>query len=208
MRIGLVAVLVLVLGAAGQGFAGAKKRVEPEVVDRSGFYTGVGAGLFTINIKGPGFKEDFSAFGGYGAIGYALNENIAIEGRIGASGEDTKSDIVSVGFVPVPFTLEASAEHFFTALIRASTSDLGGGVRVFGLLGGSSVKARERIKVVGVTIVDDSDTDTSLTFGGGVEKEITEHASVAIEYVRYYQDNSKGIESALDAITASGRLRF
>ena len=178
--------------------------------DHTGWYGGAGLGAYSLDIKGVGLSTSFSTFGGFGQLGYAFTENIAVEGRFGATSKDTRNFVTdpAVFGLAIPFSLDVQSDHFFTLLLRASTSDLGAGMRIYGLLGASSIHSTARFNFVGVPLLDASGDDTSVTYGAGVEKEITKSISLGVEYVRYYTETTANVKTDLDGVSGVARFKF
>jgi len=138
-----------------------------------GFYTGAALGGFELD---PGSNKK-TAFGGFVLAGMVLHPNLAIEGRVGASGTTDNAD-----FGPA---IEQAKADWFLSVLAKPQFELSDGLRAYGLLGLTSLKA----SFTGVTGakkgIKQSKTTTNFSFGVGGEYDFTPQLALGGEWMRY-----------------------
>ena len=130
----------------------------------------IGAGIFVGNVdyadKKVGMYDDIRPFGGVVRLGTYLTSAMAIEARyMDISGEESASD--GEGASKTDFDL-----HAISGLIKFDIPKTGR-AQLYGLLGWSSVH---------LEVLDVSGTYSDMSFGFGIEADITKNTFFNVEY--------------------------
>lgn len=150
-------------------------------------YAGVSLGGFNIESKITGVVDSGSTTGYYVFLGADINDYLAAELRLGATGN------------AAVWGLNYKLSSFVSYLAKGQfpvSSDL----RVYGLLGGTTAN----LKTSGGADV----TKTGLTFGGGAEFNINEQLSVGAEWVRYWSNVTVSPSVDVSASGLSATLKY
>lgn len=161
-------------------------------------YIGVGYSMFNVS---PDLLPDFdlSSLGIRG--GYYFNKNFSLEGRLGIGVGDDTQNIPGFG----DLTLEMDTMLGVYAVGRIPVSEK---FQFYGLVG--LTMADTTFSSPG--FADDSESETGLSFGVGVEFDMTKSLSLGLEYVSYFRgaeiDNSGGLEYDADGFGLSLNYLF
>ena len=110
----------------------------------------------------------------YGSLGYMVNKNLAVEGRLGSGASD---DTITTAGGPV--TLKVN--HYYGAYLKAIA--VNGDFSVYGIAGWSGAKATASGGGVSV-----SDSETSGSFGIGMSAAVGKNAEFTAEWARIFKD--------------------
>lgn len=182
--------------------------------DDSGFYAGIGAGSFTldvtginVNTRGANIRMKGSEFGGYGNVGYNFNRNIAVELRAG--GVERVDAVFEGGPIlgtanSVPFRFIANTDAFYSAFLKG-TVPVGETFEVFGLVGATHYVV-DLAANIGPLLYRADFNDSDVSYGGGVQARLTDTFVLGAEYVKYVDTRDRGVAADLDGV--AGRLQF
>lgn len=206
----LVGVLSSVLvGVAWVAVAAAEPADDGESSRRDqGWYAGLGVGAFRVRMSRPGYAQSADVLGGYGRLGYDLNENVGLELRLGTTGSE--SDRFGAGTLgaATAFTVDLDADYFLSYLVKLETAAVNE-IRFYGLLGGTTGRTRARVSGASVTIGDAS-SHSSFSYGAGIVGSITDQLTLAAEYARYLNDVGVGggAKGTIEGIVGTLTYRF
>jgi len=159
--------------------------------DESGVYATAGIGGYNLNLKDPTLTNK-SVFGGYIGGGYNINDNLALELRLGTS---AKGNVSNVAGSPV----DASITYAVSYLAKPSI-DIADGFSAYGLLGATTA----RIKVSPSGLASQSYTKTDFSYGAGIGYDLGEGLSLGAEYTMYLQNaNVGGVKTNVAGVTGS-----
>lgn len=156
-------------------------------------YVGIGVGSFDIDVSVPvlGLSDNGSGVGYYGIFGADFHEYLGAELRVGSTGDATV------------LGLDYKLDYFFSYLLKLqfpATSDF----RLYALLGGTTANI--------TTSGGLDESQTGLSYGGGVEFNINDQISIGAEWVRYWSDVDilpGGLATAtVDSISGTIKYRF
>jgi len=168
-------------------FAGASAAQAEEV----GVYSTTGIGGYNLNFKDPTLTSK-TVLGGYVGAGYNVNDNFALELRLGTS---AKGNISNVAGVPV----NANITYALSYLAKPSF-DISDGFSAYGLLGATTA----RLKVSSTGFATQSYTKTDFSYGAGIGYDLGKGLSLGAEYVMYLQNASiGGVKTNVTGITGS-----
>lgn len=132
---------------------------------------------FGINISGlqyteDGSSEEFNPIVLFGTFGYFFHKNFGIEGRLGAG---IASDKINRNGYDMTYKVDHIVGVYGKGIFEIHNN-----LFVYGMIGGiqteRSVKVQELIY---------SDKDKDLSYGGGVEYEISNQFYIDLEYMSY-----------------------
>jgi len=148
-------------------------------------YVGGGLGGFELDY---GNGKDF-VFGGYGALGLTVMENLAAEIRIGGASSTSNPDAV------LGRSVDKSVSWFVSYIVKPQF-EVFRGLRLYGLLGATTI----RTSITPLGRVERTSTDTSLSFGAGAEYAIQDQLYVGGEWMRYSSNKDRA------SVTRAGGL--
>jgi len=173
-------------------------------------YAGVGIGAFMLDVEdstpGDPFATDDTVFGGFLAVGADVHEYLGLELRVGTTSDGSESIIVpGVGTVAVDY----GPSYFISYLAKVqypATPEL----RIYGLIGGTTAKVETSFTAMGFPVVTDSQTETGVSFGAGVDYTVMDNVSVGAEWVRYWHNVNfdATTEVDIDGISATVKYEF
>ena len=146
-------------------------------------YAGVGLGIYGMKVNGAGVGTK-TAFGGFGQLGVDYGDYFGAELRFGASSN------ASFTASNVKQEIQVSNVFSFLAKIQLPVNER---LRIYALVGGSSGEAKAKITTPGFVYVATGtnmikDSETSASYGGGVEFKAYDQWRVGVEYMKYFQD--------------------
>lgn len=139
------------------------------------------AGDMYGSINYAALKGDTGGFGNvkpsvvFGSLGYMVNKNFSVEGRLGGGASD---DTVTVLTVPVTVKIN----HYYGIYLKG-IAPLNDTFSVYGLVGGSGAKATASGGGISV-----SDSNTSGSYGVGMSAAVGKNAQVTLEWARLFKD--------------------
>jgi len=128
-----------------------------------------------------------------GKLGYQFNQNFAMEARLGFGIDSaTKNDFRSQGYYIDKF--DGKVDNLLGLYGVAKTDEIGHNLKFFGLLGLTrvSVSSSTTILYGRSYTISRSETDTSLSFGGGIEYSLSPKAAITLEYASYMRGSTNG----------------
>ena len=133
----------------------------------------------------------------------------AAELRIGTAGAVTNNfDSSSFGFAPgIPITATVDPNAFFSGLLRG-TAPINDTFGVYGLIGVTHATFDTKASILSIINVSKSDSDTSFSYGGGIEGAVANNLTLGAEYVRYIDKSSGSSHDTMDGVTATARFKF
>ena len=145
-------------------------------------YAGIGLGEY--NFKTGGTGGDKRVFGGFGQFGVDIGEYYGAELRLGSS--------TTTSYPNGAATEESRLDYIFSYLAKAQFP-VSPEFRIYALVGGSTGKVTSHLITPGFLYVATgtntiSTTQTSFSFGGGLDFLIYDKLSIGAEYMRYYSD--------------------
>lgn len=144
----------------------------PALAAQPGVYGG--AHLSAVNVdSGEGFKADFTTLGGQ--LGYLINDNFAVEGRLAFG---VKDDTVNMYGYHVKVKLDN-----YVGIYAVPQVPLSDNISLYGLLGWNKVKVKA--SYMGSS---DSGSDSSLAFGAGIKMPVADNANLYLEYAKLASD--------------------
>jgi len=164
-------------------------------------YTGVGIGLFGLELKTPSVNQKNNVLGGFAKFGVSFNDFIAAELRIGTTGKGTSSyptgtpvKLTAGITVPSPLAFDFSmqADYFISYLIKPQY-EIAESFRVYALLGGTTVKINGTFSVAGIPGF--SGIASGFSYGAGAEYHLANHLNAGAEWVQYWTDVKTGTSS-------------
>lgn len=162
----------------------------------SGMY--FGAQYATVNIEN-GNGVDTSPTALVFQIGKEINKNFAIEGRFGMGmGDDSTGAFIGI----TPFTVTQEVDTFFGIYAKGimPASDV---VSLYGMVGFTDGTVNTSI-TDGVITISDSGSESDISFGVGVDFDVTKSMALNIEYMNYIDvDNG-----TLDALSVGITTKF
>jgi len=157
-------------------------------------YIGIGGGMFAIQFElndplvGSASQRN-PTWGSFIKAGVDMNEYFGGELRVGTTGTPSTDWgpglPVGGGFTTtVPSNVSTKIDYFISYLgkIQYPVSD---SYRIYALLGGTTAKYTRSLSIGGFNL-NGSDNKTGFTFGGGMEVNLNERTSIAIEWVEYW----------------------
>ena len=172
-------------------------------------YAGVGAGFFGLEYKEPGFSQKNTVFGGFVKIGADINQYLAAEVRLGGTTEGTQSYPAGTLGGVIPFDFSLSGDYIFSYLLKPQFP-VTGDFRIYGLLGGTTAKLSRKLNVTvaGVTLINDSATNTGLSYGLGADYLLSNQMSVGVEWVQYWTNVDVGAQMSAKIWGVVGMLSY
>ncbi len=146
-------------------------------------YVGGGLGGFELDY---GNGKDF-VFGGYGALGLTIMENLAAELRIGGASSSSNPDAV------LGRSVDKTAS-WFVSYIAKPQFEVFQGLRIYGLIGATRIKT----SITPLGSIERTSTDTGFSFGVGAEYAIQDQLYVGGEWMRYSSNKARA------AVTQAG----
>ena len=138
---------------------------------------------------------EFKVEGGALRIGHEFNDYLAIEGQAGLSNSDNDSGI------------DTSIEYFVGLYARGNLFLFDPRARIYGLVGVTHAQFTAEVNEDHFRI-SDSETDTALAYGIGVEVYGNNRNGVNLEYMRYMDGSENGVDYTLDAFNIGYIYRF
>ena len=146
-----------------------------------------GGGLWSVKYS-PDEGPDYSMVGAMIKAGYEIDRNLAVEAHLGL----TESDSQNVFGDDVEVSLEVTTLAGVFGRYSWLHEEQRGWARFYALLGFSVVDVEARGQ--GNT---GNDSDTSVSFGVGMELFGSDHTAIALEWVRYIQKQDYTIETPM-----------
>lgn len=172
-------------------------------------YVGVGAGFFGLEYKEPGFSQKNTVFGGFVKVGADINEYVAAEVRLGGTMDGTQAYAAGTMGAVTPFELTLAGDFIFSYLLKLQFP-VAGDFRVYGLAGGTTAKLSRKLNVptVGVTLINDSATNTGVSYGLGADYFISDRLSASVEWVQYWTNVDVGAQMSAKMWSAVGMVSY
>ena len=144
----------------------------------SGYYTGLGLGTVSVDYKdgAAGIDQKNASVGAFAYFGANMNDYLALEARIGATGKDKQT---YAGGIERSF----SSPTFLSFLAKIKypvSSDFD----VFMLAGMTTAKIKGKMTTA-AGVVTQSKTKTGASFGLGADYMINDQISLGAEWVQY-----------------------
>jgi len=163
-------------------------------------YTGIGAGLFGVEIKSSTINQQNSVPGGFVKFGVDFNDYIAAELRVGTTGKGTSSYAIGTpvkisGLIipsPLPFDFSMQADYFVSYLIKPAY-EVAQTFQIYGLLGGTTANVKSTFSVAGIPA--GSVTTSGFSYGVGAEYVVADQWKAGAEWVQYWTDVKTGTTS-------------
>jgi hypothetical protein len=134
-------------------------------------YFGAGLGGFIVD---PGLGSD-TVLGGYGLFGVGLNEYIALEGRIGTTGN---------GSALINNTQTTFGVDWFFSYLAKFQLPVSEDLRIYGLLGGTTLSTNYQK----LGALKKTNTSANLSIGFGVDYLIQDQLYIGGEWMQYASD--------------------
>jgi opacity protein-like surface antigen len=136
-----------------------------------------GSKYFGINLSRgeyseDGISEDFNPLAIIGKFGYCVHKNFAIEGRLGIGLTDDEKEVYGYD---VSLELDSLIGFYGKGIL-----DLNERIQAYGLIG--LTRAEGTVEASGYS---ESDDDTGLSYGIGIDFELSNKIYVGLEYVSY-----------------------
>lgn len=139
-------------------------------VANEGSYFGIN--ISRVEYSEDGISEDFNPLAIIGKFGYCLHKNFAIEGRLGIGLTDDEKEV---------YGYDASLElDYLIGFYGKGFLDLNEKIQAYGLIG--LTRAEGTAEVSGYSNTDD---DTDLSYGVGIDFELSNRIYIGLEYVSY-----------------------
>lgn len=142
-------------------------------------YVGGGLGAYELDY---GNGSDF-VFGGYGALGADVHDNLGLEVRFGSAASKTKLD-AQLGSVNVKAQVD-----WFASYLAKPQAEIFDGLKIYGLIGATTLKS----KLTPTGSAARSNTSTGLSFGVGGEYRIANQLLLGVEWMRYSSDKDRAV---------------
>ena len=113
-------------------------------------------------------------------LGHAFNSNFSVEARLGTGLDDETQFVPELGVSGIDATLELDTIAAIYAVGRTSLTE---SLSVYGLLGASRVEATATVS--GFPAATNSSSETSFSYGVGVEVGISSSLGLNLEYTQY-----------------------
>jgi len=154
-------------------------------------YVGVGVGFFEID---PGQNKQ-STFGGHLFVGAEFHEYFAAELRVGSTGQHEREEVG-------PLTETFQVNWFVSALAKPKV-EVFDGFDAYGLVGITSMSSS--ITPLN-SVIEQTSTNTALTFGLGAQYHYNNQLSAGIEWVRYSTNADAATKNtaAFDGLDVNG----
>lgn len=197
-RFVVAAMTMLCIGAAGAAQA---RDVKP--------YAGAGLGFFGLEYKEPGFNQKNTVFGGFIKVGADINEYLGAEVRLGGTTEGTQSYPAGTLGGVIPFDFSLSGDYIFSYLLKLQFP-VTGDFRIYGLAGGTTAKLSRKLNVpvAGVTLINDSATNTGISYGVGADYLLSNQLSAGVEWVQYWTNVDVGAQMSAKIWGVVGTLSY
>lgn len=183
-KLGLIALAGLLISVAGSGMASSENKM----------YVGLQYGVGEYSESG--ISEDFETTMLMGRIGYNINPNFAIEGRLGKSLEDDDHVLPELCSWCSDFTLEVDS---IIGIYGRGRYELSEYFSIYGVLGVSEVEAT--VSVADFPDADNTETESSTSFGLGVDIAFSKQWAFNIEYIRYLDKDDFDLDIASAGVT-------
>jgi len=172
-------------------------------------YVGAGAGFFGLEYKEPGFSQKNTVFGGFVKVGADFNEYVAAEVRLGGTMEGSKSYPAGTMGAVLPFDFSLTGDYIFSYLLKLQFP-VTGDFRVYGLAGGTTAKLSRKLSmpVAGLTLLNDSATNTGVSYGLGADYFISDQVSASVEWVQYWTNVDVGAQMSAKIWSAVGMVSY
>ena len=181
----------------------------------NGFYVGVSAGFGKSEFSDIEVSDGLSSAnydvgangavaGGYAGYNYQCGAAVfGIEGDILWSGMDDDETQTISG---VDFTVDVAAKYL--ASIRGRLGYDMGAALLYGTVGIGFTKAEAELSALGFDLGSETETDTGLVFGGGVEGMVTDTMSLRAEVLHYRFGDSEDGEFNPTTFRVGGAIHF
>lgn len=116
-------------------------------------------------------------------LGQRFTDRLAIEGRVGTTTDDTQS-VLGVD-------VDLKVDYYASAFGRFDVTT--GAAKLYGLAGVTHGKLSADADTLGI---GDSESDTGLSYGVGLDLYGNEHLAVTVEYIRHIDDDDYTIDAA------------
>jgi len=183
-KLGLIALAGLLISVAESGMASSENKM----------YVGLQYGVGEYSESGV--SEDFETSTLMGRIGYNINSNFSIEGRLGTSLEDDEHFLPELCICGSDVTLEVDS---IIGIYGRGHYDLSEYFSIYGVLGASQVKAT--VSLSDFPNADNTETESSASFGLGVDIAFSKQWAFNIEYIRYLDKDDFDLDIASAGVT-------
>ena len=137
-------------------------------------YAGIGYSQLNIDSTLGAVKPTLTVF----SVGYSVNENLAIEGRLG-----TSASAGSLTYLGVPVSVKADS---YSAIYLKGIFPANDQFTVYGIFGYNNATATVSAQGFSAT----SETKSSSSYGVGAEFNVTKNIALTGEWARHYSDTT------------------
>ncbi len=171
-------------------------------------YAGNGFGAFGLELKGPGFSQKSTVFGGFEKLGVDIGDYLGTELRIGATSIGTQSNPAGTLGVPVPFDTKLSSNYFLSYLVKIQSRE-SAGMRVYALVGATTARLKGALPVAGLS-VSTSRTKTGFSYGFGINYHVQDSLTVGGEWMQYWTNVNvdPNVDAKMWGATANAAYHF
>lgn len=144
-----------------------------------GVYGGIQYASF--DFSADDISEDFSPTGLIGRVGNKINENFAIEGRLGLGLSDdtiTATDGIDTASLSIELDTLIGVYGIGHVMLSESSS-------IYALIGFTQIDATASASVTNVGSASASDDESDLSYGIGADIGISNNIALNVEYVQY-----------------------
>lgn len=149
-------------------------------VAQEGLYWGVlGTGVFYDDDV---VDERWEPVGLTAKVGQRFTDRVALEGRVGATSDDTQTVL--------GLDVDVKVDYYAAAFGRFDVTT--GDAKLYGLLGLTHGELSADIDSLGL---GDSETETDFSFGAGLDLYATDNLAITAEYIRHFDDDDYTIDA-------------
>lgn len=152
-----------------------------------------GSKYFGVNItrgeySEDGISEDFNPVAVIGKLGYCVHKNFAVEGRLGIGLMDDDKDINGYD---VSLELDSLIGVYGKGFL-----DVNEKIQIYGLIG--LTRAEGTVEASGYS---ESDDDTGLSFGIGIDFDLSNKTYIGLEYMSYLSKSDFDLSAIAIGVT-------
>jgi len=180
-KLALIALVVMLIPVVGTAMAADNKNY-------LGLQYGVG------EYSESGISEDFDTSMAILRVGYNINSNFAIEGRLGTGLDDDTQFLAEFSGTDVTFEVDS-----IVGIYGRGRLDLSERFSVYGVLGASQVKAT--VSLSGLPDAENTETESSASYGLGVDMAFSKQWALNVEVIRYLDHDNYDLDIASAGVT-------
>ena len=160
------------------------------------FYTGGGLGLYNIAPTTTIGTKSGTAFGAFGTVGMKVHEMASVEARLATTAKTNTSATTGL-------TLDTSLDYALSLLIKPHY-EVADGIDAYALVGATSYQI-----TVASAFGQSSKTNTTLSYGAGVDASLNDMMRVGVEWFRPVTSSNSTVGAfTVDAFTVNASYKF